>query len=103
MVSPAAQREDRDRRARKVWALLASGKTDEEARAELALKPLEYRIARARMLELEGHRIREKPPEEIFLEYSIIQLGLMAFAPTKKAQPHTFRRSAQSPISTTRS
>lgn len=70
--------EDRDRRARKVWALLAAGKTDDEAREELGLKPLEYRIARARMLELEAQRIREKPPEEIFLEYSIIHLGLMA-------------------------
>jgi hypothetical protein len=78
---PRNQRRDaKDKLARRAWALLADGKPEDEVRAELEMTPVEYRIMRARMFELEGERIRAQTPEAIFLEYSLVQLSCMAEA-----------------------
>ncbi len=71
----------RDRTCKRIWTLLAEGKTDEQVQELLGLHPGDaWKRLRIRALELQAQNIRESTPEEIFLEYSLVQLQCLAEA-----------------------
>ena len=78
MPRAASYLKTRTRQADQLFDLLSAGKTDDEIRQEMELSEDAFAGLRERMVQQIGERLKQRSPEQVYLEYLIHNRSCMA-------------------------